>query len=48
VRNGIAHPVPEKPKARATEPNPPRVTLPEFASDEVTDEDLSDELPKKL
>jgi hypothetical protein len=43
-------PPPEKPKARAKEPKPPRVTLPEFASEEVADVARPDELspPKKL
>src|ERR1700737_2089362 len=37
-------PPPPKPKARAKEPKPPRVTLPELASEEVAVDERPDEL----
>ena len=49
MRRKTNHPRPEKPKARASEPKPPRVTLLELESDEVAPADPpDDELPKKL
>ena len=49
MRGKTNHPRPEKPKARASEPKPPRVTVLELASDEVAPADpVDDELPKKL
>jgi hypothetical protein len=47
VRRKTAQPRPEKPKARANEPNPPRVTLLEFESDEVANDEADDDEPLK-
>lgn len=46
MRRKDGQPWPEKPKARANEPNPPRVTLLELESDDTTDAERDDESPK--
>jgi hypothetical protein len=48
-RRNIRQPPPEKPKARANEPKPPRVTLPEPESEAAAADERLDEvsLPKK-